>query len=93
MSKKPASTFTGRNDWRLPNVKELLSIVERRCAMPAINSEIFPETTTWNYWTSSPNVSGNGNAAHLVGFGQGAGLVDGKSGTSFYNVRLVRTVR
>jgi hypothetical protein len=95
LAQAQAATFASHSDWRVPNVKELLSIVERSCA-PAINSEIFPATSTWSYWTSSPNVSGNATDAYLVGFGQGGNLVDHKTSvdTNFqYPVRLVRNAR
>lgn len=96
LAQAQASTFAAHNDWRMPNVKELLSIVERSCSMPAINSTIFPATSTGNYWTSSPNVSSNGTHALLVGFGQGVDLVDNKTMVDpmwQYHVRLVRVVR
>ena len=51
------ATFT---DWRLPNVKELYTLLEMRCFNPAINANIFPNTLSGNYWSSTPDmVSGN----------------------------------
>lgn len=45
--------FAGHSDWRLPNVRELESLLEEACVDPAINTTLFPNT--WgNYWSSSP---------------------------------------
>lgn len=39
--------------WRLPNVKELNSIVDRRKTAPALDSEVFPATELNWYWSST----------------------------------------
>lgn len=45
------------NDWRLPNVKELMSLVERQCAAPAVNMSIFPDMPpSARLWSSTTYV-------------------------------------
>lgn len=43
------------SDWRLPNVKELESIIDDSIYSPAINSIYFPNTND-SYWTSTTYV-------------------------------------
>ncbi len=42
------------SDWRMPNIKELGSLVDRSCAAPAINLTLFPNTVSSIYYTSTP---------------------------------------
>lgn len=42
-----------KSDWRLPNIKELASIVSVQCTYYAIDEALFPYTDR-HYWTSTP---------------------------------------
>ncbi len=47
-------TYAGSSAWRVPDKKQLRSIVERACYEPAINLDIFPQMPdVGRYWTSS----------------------------------------
>lgn len=46
--------FAGHTDWRLPNIRELSTLVELQCVGPAINLAIFPNTASTDVWSSSP---------------------------------------
>jgi len=80
--------FAGYTDWRVPNVKELSSIVEDQCTSPSINATIFPDNPLGFYQSSSPYAP-NGANSLIVSFY--AGNVTSFSKTStFPHVRLVR---
>lgn len=42
-----------RSDWRLPNIKELFSIIDSSTFNPAIDATYFPNTPVADYWSSS----------------------------------------
>lgn len=50
---------SGHNDWRVPNHKELTSIVEFCRTSPAINTEVFPGSSSSAVWSSSPGAESN----------------------------------
>jgi hypothetical protein len=62
--------------WRLPNVRELQSIVdESQTTVPAIDSSAFPGTPDNDYWTSSAYAPMSGQAWY-VAFGDGVAYGD-----------------
>lgn len=85
-----AHLFAGSDQWRVPNKKELASLVEQRCAEPAINSECFPNTPPSLFWSSSPYV-------YFPNHSWGINFFDGQA--NYYNryfdrsLRLVRGTR
>ena len=45
----------GRQEWRLPTVAELLTIVDRFCEKPALDRRVFPRAPNTAYWASTPD--------------------------------------
>jgi hypothetical protein len=82
-----ALSYTNGKVWRLPNVKELASIVDRNYGNPAIDTLMFPATPSSIFWSSSP-YPGEGNNAWYVDFFQGKISISGRSNSSL--IRLVR---
>jgi len=83
-----AGGFALYTDWRVPNIKELQSLVEEQCATPSINSTVFPGTVIGWHYSSSGYVGAATSVWHLdFNFG-GNGAVN-KATVSDY-VRLVR---
>jgi hypothetical protein len=81
-------SWGGQSDWRLPDDKELQSIVDHRRYDPAIDVVAFPSTPLYGwYWTSS-SCSPAGASAWIVGFNKGSEGNDEK--TAENDVRCVR---
>ena len=82
------SGYAGKTDWRLPNVRELMSIVDYGAAnAPYINTTAFPSTQSSGYWTST-TYSMPTTAAWSVSFNSGTVVGYNKTGSLY--VRCVR---
>ncbi|MDP2903829.1 MAG: DUF1566 domain-containing protein [Methylovulum sp.] len=73
--------------WRLPNVKELASIVDRSRSNPAIDTLAFPATPSNAFWSSSPYVGDTYNAWYVNFYN---GYVSNSVRNGSLPVRLVR---
>jgi hypothetical protein len=80
-------TLGVHSDWRLPNLKELTSIMDDTKTNPSIDDTVFQNTASHFYW-SSTTFAGYSSDAWYVYFGNGYQGGDDKS-NSFY-VRCVR---
>jgi len=80
LSAAEGANYSNASNWRLPNIRELKSIVEDRCYNPSINTIVFQETPSRGFWSSSRGMG--------VDFSNGADHYYTKDGGLY--VRLVR---
>lgn len=77
----------GHSDWKVPNMNELLSLVDFGTSSPAIDSAFFPNTALDYHWSSTP-LRFNRPGAWDVTFNDGETNYDDPS-----TLRYVRCVR
>jgi len=83
--------FAGKSDWRLPEISELITLVDYTKRIPSINHKIFPQSaTSFSIWSITPVVRSTDYWYTT--------FTDGSSGNTPSNwteqgVRLVRSVQ
>ncbi|MEE9446791.1 MAG: DUF1566 domain-containing protein [Arenicellales bacterium] len=80
-------TLAGNSHWRLPKRKELVSIIDYRVDMPAIDDNKFPATNSDSYWSASSDVRRDTYAWHANFNG---GHVNSANKINAHYVRCVR---
>ncbi|CAB5504022.1 DUF1566 domain-containing protein [Bathymodiolus thermophilus thioautotrophic gill symbiont] len=80
--------FATYSDWRLPNIKELNSLVTRNCYNPRVNESIFPNTPADLFWSSSPSAR-NSSQTWQLHFNYGYANTEERNSSNY--VRLVRS--
>ena len=82
-------TLAGKSNWRLPNSKELVSIIDLRKLGPAIDKDVFLGAKSSLYWTASIWANNlNGTIVWAVDFDTGA--IEASFKTASHYVRCVR---
>ena len=84
-----AGTY-GHTDWRLPNKKELSSIVDLGNTPSTVNQTIFPSTQAAAYWTATPSAADD-SKAFTIDFTTATYGAATRSTNAIY-VRLVRDI-
>lgn len=77
------------SDWRVPQLRELSMLVERRCSNPRVNLIVFPNTPSGLYWTATSRPGTRDQAfAYVLDFGNEG--IDYRAKDQQSYVRLVR---
>jgi hypothetical protein len=87
-----ANSYLGHSDWRLPNVNELLSLVNYGVQNPAswLDSQGFANTQPMAYWSSTTYAPDTTSALVVGVYGIGIESYYNKTSTGYIYVRCVR---
>jgi hypothetical protein len=95
-ARKHVERFNRRGDafhdeWRVPALRELASITDRRCATPRTNVDVFPQTPSAGFWTTTarPRADDVSDRVFVLNFGAAGVLASSK--VERHHLRMVRT--
>ena len=83
--------LAGSSDWRLPNIKELVSINDETTNAPSINTAYFPTIVSARYWSSTTQFAPGATSAWFNDF-QNFGISSYDLKTISHNVICVRGI-
>lgn len=86
--------FAGYTDWRVPNYKEYISLTEKKCYWPSINTTFFPNTQAEYYYSSLPYYSSSVDVVGSLSYVWSVDFSNGSVGSTVAShVKYIRLVR
>jgi hypothetical protein len=81
--------WSSGSGWRLPNRRELLSLVDFGCNHPAIDSTAFPNTPSVWFWSTTPYAT-DSNKAWPINFETGEVPNFASYRSNYHAIRLIK---